>query len=532
VRRTRSAAVLAAAALALAPLPALAVGTSSAPGTAASWPAVPVEARLQPWLADQLATAGSAPLRVMVSGTSTDAALRAVRAAGLRVQQTWDAVAVVVAVGTADAVRAVVPMDGVTAVEGDAPLQPLLQTAHVATRSAEALPALRTASGERVDGKGVTIAVIDSGIDGTHPMFQRGGRSTVVRNFYNVCTVLTLASETCFQQSPVNDTDTTAAGGHGTHVAGIAGGVEVSTATGRKLRGAAPGAHLVGFGLGAGLSIVNANAAMNWVVEHQAQPCKPASQQGGAPDPACPPIRVTNHSYGPAASSGGNRFNEGSADVRLQRALVAKGVVPVWAAGNDGGNGSAAFTNPPGMDSTPGVLMVASYNDADTGSRDRQLSSFSSRGKKGDPTTYPDLSAPGDRITSACRPYLSICSTGLAPENGTSPTDVGAYNSISGTSMAAPYVAGVVAQLFQADPRLSPAAAEDALEDTAYRFAAGGGYEDDPRNPGSETSFDKGHGLVDVFAALERVLAGTGTASTTTTTSPMSTQGAKARSAK
>ena len=228
----------------------------------------------------------------------------------------------------------------------------------------------------------------------------------------------------------------------------------------------------------------------------------------GEVDADCPPIRVTNHSYGPASvPSGGHQFNEDSADVQIQRALVEKGVVAVWAAGNSAGNGSQATTNPPGMDPTPGILSVASYNDGQTGNRDNQLSSFSSRGEEGRTGSYPDISAPGDGITSACRAYLSICSTGLDPIDG------GNYNTISGTSMAAPYIAGVVAQLLEADPTLTPAQIEDVLEDTAHPFEAGGFYEPDPLNSDGETSFDKGHGLVDVFEALSAAL---GTDTTTT----------------
>ncbi|HWG93841.1 MAG TPA: hypothetical protein VNU66_06405, partial [Mycobacteriales bacterium] len=64
-------------------------------------------------------------------------------------------------------------------------------------------------------------------------------------------------------------------------------------------------------------------------------------------------------------------------------------------------------------------------------------------------------------------------------------------------------------------PGLTPGEVEDVLEDTAHRFTSGAEYEEDPRNPGALTSFDKGHGLVDVFAALQRVLAtGTATAGT------------------
>jgi serine protease AprX len=219
-----------------------------------SWPAVPVAERLQPWLSRALATGTSDLLRVMVSGESTAAASAAVQAAGLTPQQTWEKVGIVVGVGTPQQVRAVVGQPGVTYVEGDSPLEYTLDSAHTATRSNEALATVTGADGRRVDGSGVTIAVIDSGIDGTHPMFSSDGRSKLVRNLENVCLQLTGPSDTCFRQEPTNDTDTNSGGGHGTHVAGIAAGNEVTTTSpaGVRLRGAAPGAKLVGLSVGAG----------------------------------------------------------------------------------------------------------------------------------------------------------------------------------------------------------------------------------------------------------------------------------------
>ena len=122
------------------------------------------------------------------------------------------------------------------------------------------------------------------------------------------------------------------------------------------------------------------------------------------------------------------------------------------------------------------------------------MSDFSSRGKAGDQSTYPDISAPGEDITSSCRLYLPICATGLKPEGN------GNYNTISGTSMAAPHIAGIVAQLFQAKPDATPAQVEEALKKSAYKFTDGAAYE-----PGAlgTTSFDKGYGLVDVVAAVQ-----------------------------
>lgn len=148
---------------------------------------------------------------------------------------------------------------------------------------------------------------------------------------------------------------------------------------------------------------------------------------------------MTNHSYGP---TGGGECDPDSATVELQRALAAEGVVTVWAAGNDGGDGSAPLTNPPGQDPTGGIPSVASYSDQETGTRDGVVSEFSSRGAATDPSTWPDLAAPGGTITSACRPYRPICATGPDFRNSPGLGDLGTFTTISGTSMAAPHVTG------------------------------------------------------------------------------------------
>jgi subtilisin family serine protease len=499
MRHTRRAAVLAAAALVLGPLPAFAAGSSGELERG--------EPVFQPWLEQHLTeVTADAPLRVAVQGTSVEAAADAATAVGLRLQQRWERVDTVVAIGTPAQVESLRAQDRVLRVEGDMPLAYTLQTAHQATRSDEAYATYTAPDGGAVDGTGVTVAVIDSGIDGTHPMFTKDGSTTVVRNLKNACGTTSFTTpelnSTCFQQVPTNDTDTISAGGHGTHVAGIAAGVPVTTTSpaGTELRGSASDAKLVGLSVGAALGLLDAQAAQNWVLEHHQNPCRSAADQTEDEiDPECPPIRVTNHSYGPIANSeDGNSFDEDALAVQLQRALLAEGVVAVWAAGNDGGDGSLAFTNPTAMDPTPGVIMVASYDDGQTGNPDNALSSFSSRGKQGEPLTYPDVSAPGDKITSACRPYLVIC-------RGAPSFDTGNYSTISGTSMASPYVAGVVAQLLEADPTLTPAQVEDIIEDTAHKFTFGGAYESDPNNPDDTTSFDKGHGLVDVLAAIGAV---------------------------
>ncbi len=99
---------------------------------------------------------------------------------------------------------------------------------------------------------------------------------------------------------------------------------------------------------------------------------------------------------------------------------------------------------------------------------------------------------------------MPIYSTGLDPRNGPALTDIATFNTISGTSMAAPHIAGIVAQLFQADPGATPAQIESALKGTTYRFTDGAAY---TTVGGYSTSYDKGTGLVDVVAAV-RALTG------------------------
>lgn len=449
-------------------------------------------AAVQGFLADRLESlTKSGQVTVLVHGTDLVAADRAVAAAGMSRGTRFEAIGVVVARGTRDQVEQVRQQPGVTYLEGNQSIELTQYTSNTATRGAEAAQTLTGANGSRLDGDGVSVAVIDSGVDPNHPYLENAdGSKAVVSNQKVLCE----PTESLCQVLDVGtsvDTDTLAVGGHGTHVAGIVAGRPTVLADGRTVQGAAPGANLVSLSTGAALFILGADTALNWVLENHEAPC-------GAEVAAsvCPPIKAVNNSYGP---TGGGAFDPDSATVKLQRALAAEGVVMVWANGNDGGNGSEVLSNPPGMDPTGGVISVASYNDLETGTREGEVSDFSSRGQAGDASTYPDISAPGDTITSSCRLYLAICSTGTDFQNGPGPLDIGTFNTISGTSMAAPHIAGIVAQLFQKAPEASPAQVESAIRTTAHKYTFGAPYEAVADGP--TTSFDKGAGLVDVVAA-------------------------------
>jgi serine protease AprX len=455
----------------------------------AAAPLAPVSAAL----AGLLATAADPlPMTVLVHGDDLAKADNAVRSAGLTKITSFKRIGVVAARGTAGQVRAARAVSGVRYLEANQRLRVLASSGTTATRSALARQTLTGANGQRLDGTGVSVAVIDSGIDPTHPAFRgANGQTRVVRSLKSVCVDESSAGTGCILDVPTTvDTDLLALGGHGTHVNGIAAGTPYTLGDGSSVGGSAPGAKIVSIATGAVILIIGADAALNWVLENHNAPCG-----AGVPAATCPPIKVINNSYGP---SGGGEFDPNSATALLQRALAAEGVVTVWANGNDGGDGSANVSNPPGQDPTPGILSVASYHDLSTGTRDGAVSEFSSRGDATRSATWPDISAPGENIISACRLYLPICSTGLQPHNGPGLLDIGTYNVISGTSMAAPQITGIVAQLFQAKPSATAGEIEHALKSTAHKYANGAPY----LAVGPYTSsFDKGTGLVDVVAA-------------------------------
>ncbi|HEU5161258.1 MAG TPA: S8 family serine peptidase [Streptosporangiaceae bacterium] len=468
---------------------AIASSTATADAPAADAPA---GARIQQWLADRLEAAtasarrtGAAPLTVLVHGTSARTAAAAARASGLRVTRTWDAIGVAVAGGPPDRIRTVARRRGVTYLEGDRPLVYTDATSNTATRGGEARRALRGADDRALDGRGVSVAEIDSGVDGGHPFLTGDdGASVVVANLKSICPRRSLGPD-CFIDVPGNDSDTLAAGGHGTHVAGIIAGRDVSV-DGEPMHGAAPGAKIVALSVGVAISVADVANGFDWVLRNHARPCG-----AGVSAATCPPIKVVSNSWGPA---GGGDFDPRDSVVRFQRELIKTGIVTVWANGNDGGYGSANHSNPPGQDPTPGVISVAAYDDLGVGTRQGKIAEFSSRGKRGLAATYPDISAPGVKILSSCRSALPLC---LKAMGGGAPS--GDYVDLSGTSMAAPHIAGIVAQLFQAAPHASPGDIETALKASAYKYADGAPYE---RAGSYTTSNDKGVGLVDVVAAV------------------------------
>jgi serine protease AprX len=371
---------------------------------------------------------------------------------------------VLLAAGDADALRSLADIPGVLRLEHDAPIDLLTETSHTATRGAELLDGSVTVGGEIVDGTGIGVAVVDTGVDGLHPdLIDRMGENV------KVVPSLGLLGGTAI---PFPESDTLSLGGHGTHVAGIVAGD--GTASDGRFHGAATGATIHGVSGGTLISLHSALEALYWVLENH--------------DTVTPAIRVVNNSWG---SSAGDYNPDGSTE-RAVAALIDEGVTVVFAAGNDGGDGSTQRTSVQCVNPTPGMICVASYDDGGTGTREGTTSSFSSRGDASQPNTWPDLAAPGSNIVAACRATLPVCVTGILGVD-----DPLHYASLSGTSMAAPHIAGIAAQVLQVDPDLTPAEVEQLLVSTATSYG--------------EPGYAAGAGLVDAVAAVQAA-AGQGSA--------------------
>lgn len=339
---------------------------------------------------------------------------------------------------------------------------------HQAIRLAQVanpLTGLKDANGRPIRGTGIGVAVVDSGLDATHadlpyrPLVPGG----VVGANYKLVSAVAV---------PTPNSDSSS--GHGTHVASIVAGQGTGDPT---QVGVAPGATLYGFGIGESSTTAWASQAFDWILAN-----------GATLDP---PIKVVTNSWG-----SGTTYDPNSLLSRLTERMVDRGIVVVYAAGNSGGDGSSATTSAQCQIPRAGVICVAAYDDLGTGVRDGTIAPYSSRGAIGQPNSWPDLSAPGTAVRGA-RP-LAGAQTGVA---------VSPYADLSGTSMAAPHVAGIVALMLQADGALTPAQVHAILKSSAYKFADGGAYVSsaDPAANGSHHA--KGHGLADAYAAVVAALA-------------------------
>ncbi|MCX4471429.1 S8 family serine peptidase [Micromonospora sp. NBC_01655] len=266
------------------------------------------------------------------------------------------------------------------------------------------------------DGTGVTVAVLDTGIDTTHP--DLAGKVVAAQNFSA-------------------DSDTVDHHGHGTHVASTVAGT--GAASGGTRKGVAPGAKLIsakvldtaGNGFDSGII-----EGMEW-----------AAAQGA---------KVLNMSLGTNAPSDGNDPLTQAVDA-ISRST---GALFVIAAGNIG-PGESTIGSPGWADE---ALTVGAVNKEDG------LASFSSRGPRlGDYGIKPDVTAPGVGIVAARASGTAM---------GTVIDDQ--HTQANGTSMASPHVAGAAAILAQQHPDYTNRQLKDLListakaqDDTVHRQGSG-----------------------------------------------------------
>jgi subtilisin family serine protease len=289
----------------------------------------------------------------------------------------------------------------------------------------DAVSDLATPPGFTASGHAVTVAIVDSGVDDTHPaLFGR------VKDSFDATGAGLVA------------------GAHGTHVAGIVASADPVH------RGVAPDARLIN------VQVLDAAGfgQPSWVIAGLQQ----AFLRGAD---------VVNMSLGWSEISHGWLCND--ADCILCQAvdnIVRLGVVAVVAAGNEGALATAPQHNIRHPGAARGAITVGSVE------KDKQLSWFSSIGPGSGrlspastvELTKPDLAAPGGAITS------------------TFPG--GTFAALSGTSMASPHVAGLVALLLERDGTLKPRTVRKLLERSC---------EDLPLGPNQA-----GYGLVNAYAAL------------------------------
>lgn len=240
--------------------------------------------------------------------------------------------------------------------------------------------------------------------------------------------------------------------GHGTHSAGIIAG---SGTANQLYRGVAPGASIVGVKAlddkGNG-RISNLVAAMDWIMENQERYN----------------IRIVNLSLSTDEPSDGN-----DAGCRAVDKAVENGLIVCTSSGNSGPDvntiGSPAASRK--------AITVGAM--ADMGEKGIYLADFSSRGPTLDGRIKPDITAPGVNISAPCSDSLF------------------GYTRLTGTSSAAPFVAGVAALMLEADPSLTPEQIKDVLISTCSHWGG-------PSSP----NIDYGYGLIDAYKAISKCTEG------------------------
>jgi serine protease AprX len=303
----------------------------------------------------------------------------------------------------------------------------------------------RANSGLPVGGRGVTVAVLDTGVDGTHA--DLSGR--VVQNI-KLADTQSLGVGFNYPLAASSLPNTDQAYGHGTFVAGIIAGNGQQSAG--KYAGVAPNANILGLSAG-DASLLFVLSGFDYLLANA----------------AAYNVRVVNCSF-----SANTVFDVNDPVNIATKMLTDNGVNVVFSAGNTG----------PGSDSL-NPYSVAPWVIS-TGATDNQgkLTDFSSRGEFGSALFHPTLVAPGFNTVSLRASTVAAVTTvdgAAANDKGLSASELPYYTTGDGTSFSAPQVAGVIALMLEANPNLTPAQVRDILQRTAtplpsyYLYEVGAG---------------------------------------------------------
>ena len=331
-------------------------------------------------------------------------------------------------------------------------------------------------------GKGVTVGVVDSGCDASHPDLAdhvAHNVKVVSAEYANVPPDSSNTIAVPIEVGPYQNTDL--GSGHGTHVAGIIAADSTTAPDGSRL-GVAPDAEVVCYAVGEVLFTTAVVTAYDHLLDQ----------------PDLWGVDVVNNSWGNLF----RQYDPRDPVAVVTRAVADLGVSVIFAAGNSGSAETEMTLNPFSL--APWVTSVAAADVTHV------RAEFSSNGLVVDnsqPTTigaggrttwtgdrigvyHPDVTAPGDKISSTCSSAGTII--------GPCPPPTYTNATASGTSMASPHVAGAAAILLQANPNLTPDQLRSALQATAKPATVNGG--------GTTAPFwQVGYGRVGLAAAVSAV---------------------------
>jgi serine protease AprX len=298
-----------------------------------------------------------------------------------------------------------------------------------------------------ITGSGVRVAVLDSGIDTSHPALT--GRVIYSIDFTN---------------EGINDLC-----GHGTHVAGII------ASTNNTYKGVAYGCELINVKIGDQSEMWTWSwyrDGVDWCRNHKdAYDIRVISLSFGEPNWDVTLQGIVNHPC------------DGTCQYCMKaEEAIDEGIVFVACAGNDGFIVGSQSIRCPGCSFN--VITVGATDDNNTlGISDDTLCKFSSTGPSKDARPKPDVVAPGQNIISCKANNVNF---GTPIDNY--------FTEASGTSMATPLVSGTVALLLQRNPNLTPAQVKALLRQTARLNS----------NLDELTINDRGYGIIDAYQSVYR----------------------------